>query len=318
MGFFSKKTYVCEKCGNEFEKRVNLNGSICDKCRNEKSVARRELEMAVNGYLNYHADVFNKNYTEQEMRSIIDHRERLLNKLKNNGGINREELETISSDYNSLTEKQKEEFLVRVANSTIGTTYGAAYAGKFFCLTQYDEVIIDVEDVFAVGFTSDSKMELGNIEAILCAVFTNDSYIPVFPMVLFGEKGVFDMKSKKGREMTVALFEKLCPNLTYPVGDIKQLKKQIKQDGSVKGKVDIKFMLEQISNAEIGFGIFNTKKMDTSLYEETVTMLDGIGYIADSVVNEILQMDRKANKKFWDGEFKKLWETQVELNHIFK
>ena len=32
MGLFSKKTYICEKCGKEFQKRINLNGNFCDEC----------------------------------------------------------------------------------------------------------------------------------------------------------------------------------------------------------------------------------------------------------------------------------------------
>ena len=46
-----------------------------------------------------------------------------------------------------------------------------------------------------------------------------------------GKTGFFELtKSKKGRASVNALFEAMCPNLTYPVGDIKQLKKQISQE----------------------------------------------------------------------------------------
>lgn len=318
MGFFSKKTYVCEKCGKEFEKRVNLNGNICDECRNADAVAKKELEKAVQGYTNYHINVFNKKYTEQEKRSIIEHRERLLNKFKNNNGISIEELETKGSNYNNLTDRQKEAFLKGIINSTMVVTNGAAYTGKFFCPTEYEEVIVDAEDVFAVGFTTDHNISVANGEAILCAIFTNDPYIPVFPILMIGKKGLFEMKSNKGREQIVKIFQEYCPNLSYPVGELKQLKKQIKQDRSVRGNVDMKFMLEQIGNAEISFGIFNTKKMNTKLYEETVTMLDRIGYIPVTIVNDVLEMDKKANKKFWEGEFAKFLKNELLFSMLLE
>ena len=71
----------------------------------------------------------------------------------------------------------------------------------------------------------------------------------------------------------------MCPNLTYPVGYIKQLKKAIKQDGAVKGNLEAKFMLDQISNASVSSGIFDTKKMHSDLLPGSATMLDRIGFI---------------------------------------
>lgn len=36
---------------------------------------------------------------------------------------------------------------------------------------------------------------------ILCAVFTNDPYIPVFPMVYLGKRGMFELMSPKSAKM---------------------------------------------------------------------------------------------------------------------
>lgn len=88
--------------------------------------------------------------------------------------------------------------------------------------TAFEKTIVDAQDVFAVGYTSDYKLQDAKSEVILCAVFTNDPYIPVFPMIYVGNLGFFEiMKSKKGRQDVNALFEAMCPNLTYPVQDLK-------------------------------------------------------------------------------------------------
>lgn len=98
----------------------------------------------------------------------------------------------------------------------------------------------------------------------------------------------------------------MCPNLTYPVGDIKYLKKQIKQDGTVKGNIDMKFMLDMISSASVSSGIFDTKRMHSDLYPVSTKMLDRIGYIPEGDVNMILHMDKMFNRNYWDKQIKKL------------
>lgn len=80
-------------------------------------------------------------------------------------------------------------------------TMGAAYTDSFFALTGYESTIVDAEDVFAVGFTSDYRLKGNNEEVILCAVFTNDPYIPVFPMVYLGKRGMFELMSPKSAKM---------------------------------------------------------------------------------------------------------------------
>jgi len=103
----------------------------------------------------------------------------------------------------------------------------------------------------------------------------------VFPMAYLGKLRFFEiMKSKKGREGVAQLFEGMCPNLTYPVQDLKQLKKQIKSEDTVKGNIDKKFMLDRISDASLSSGIFDTKKMFDALLPDSAAMLDEIGYIS--------------------------------------
>ena len=103
-----------------------------------------------------------------------------------------------------------------------------------------------------------------------------------------------------------ALFESICPNLTYPVEDLKQLKKQIKADGAVKGNIDLKVMLNKISDAETSFCIFNTKEMHSDLYPSSAEMLDAYGYIQENQINQILKMDKMFNRNYWNKQIKRL------------
>jgi hypothetical protein len=180
--------------------------------------------------------------------------------------------------------------------------------------TEFEQIIVDAADVFAVGYTSDIHLNNSDskAEAILCAVFTNDPYVPVFPMVYAGKLGFFEiMKSKKGRQGVEAKFELTCPNLTYPVQDIKKLKKQIKDDGTVKGNIDKDTMLSYILNVSVGSGIFNTKELSDALPAASADLLDHYGYIQEDQINQILKMDKMFNRRYWQKQIKRLSDYDI-------
>lgn len=103
-----------------------------------------------------------------------------------------------SNNYKILTDEEAADVLIRTAKSSITSTLGAAFSKSFYIPTHYKGMIVDAKDVFAVGYTTASKVDVGNKEAILCAVFTNDPYVPVFGMIYGGEMGAFEVfKSKK-------------------------------------------------------------------------------------------------------------------------
>lgn len=309
MGLFSKKTYVCERCGKEFQKRINLNGNFCDECLDMELKEKRELKELVGGYYDYGFDVLLKDYTSEELKEIVSHRDMILNIYRNRNGITREELEAASENYKELSDDEAGMILARAKDTTIKSTIGAAYTNTFFCPTQYGGTIVDARDVFAVGYTSDSRLSDGGCDAILCAVFTNDPYIPVFPMLFLNEKGMFEFgKSKKGRSEVESFFSAMCRELTYPVCDIKQLKKQIKQEGVVKGNVDIKFLLDKMNDAMSGFSLFDTKNMyEYSRFSPITSMLSEIGYYHPNDIEEILRLDKHSNRKFWDKQLENIF-----------
>lgn len=200
MGLFSKKTYVCEKCGKTYEKRINLNGNLCEACWKMEQDRRDELKNENKGY-NYYMDVRYKEYSSDEMEEIVKHKNVLLEKFQLTDGISRAELQQASDNYRSLTDEEAVDVLARVARTSMCNTMGAAYTDSFFAPTGYESTIVDAEDVFAVGFTSDYRLKGNNEEVILCAVFTNDPYISVFPMVYLGKRGMFELMSPKSAKM---------------------------------------------------------------------------------------------------------------------
>ena len=303
MGLFSKKTVKCERCGKEYQVRITRGVHICDEC-----LHRLELKKDnVSGYVEYAFEMGWLSYTEEQLDQIAVHRDAILEKYRRHNGISRKDLISASDNYKMLSDEEAADTLYRVANSSITSTMGAAYTADFFVPTDYDKTIVDSEDVFAVGYTNDINFQIDGQEVILCAVFTNDPYIPVFPMVYLGKLGSFEMmKSKKGRQGVNDLFESICPNLTYPVQDLKHLKKQLKSEGNVKGNIDIKCMLDIIADASSSFGIFDTSKLHCNLYPSAAEMLDKYGYIQEEEINQILHMDKMFNRRFWDKQVKKL------------
>jgi hypothetical protein len=199
-----------------------------------------------------------------------------------------------------------------MANSSLTLTAGAAYTGYFFAPTTFEKTIVDAQDVFAVGITRAAGAQQDGKEVIMCVVFTNDPYIPVFPMIYVGKLGFFEiMKSKKGRAGVESMFETLCPNLTYPVQDIKKLKKQIKEEGIVKGNLTEKFMFDQMSNASAGTGLFRMKEICSFISPLTATWLEDYGYLPLDIMNSILKMDKMFNRNYWKKQIKRLADYDI-------
>lgn len=181
---------------------------------------------------------------------------------------------------------------------------GAAYAARgIFCPTQYEGVAVAAEDVFAVAYCRDYKLvqsqDQANVEALLCVVFTNDPYIPVFPMVYFGKIGLFAIKSKSGRMGVEETFSRRCPNLAYPVMEAKQLKKILKGEAS-KGKIDSQAMLKYLSDAGSSIGIFDTKFMTDILPQDTSDRLAACGFIPSDEISRLLKLEGMFTKSYWE------------------
>lgn len=311
MGFFSKKVYTCAICGKEVSSRLPLGDFVCDECMKK---------YRVQGYIDYRNDLssFTAPIPEipfEDYEKIAAKRDRILEKYCRADKITREELEYARDNYKKMSRDQITDFIERMLDSIIiiyglGCGLGHGSTGCFYVLSKYDDVVVDTEDIFAVGFTSDLKLEFSKTgEVILCAVFTNDPHVPVFPVVYFGKRGLFEaFKSKKGREAVKFIFNTMCPNLKYPVDDLKQLKKIIKESDHIEGNLDKEFMLDKISDARTGSGIFKTDKMVIDLTPETMKTLEGYGFYTEDEIKMQLGLDRVFGGSFWRKEIERVSE----------
>ena len=303
MGLFSKKTFICERCGKEFQARITFGIHVCPDCLEREA----QKEANVKGYVDYASDMHWDRYTEEQLDQIAAHRDRILEKYHMTDGISREELKNASDGYRELSDDQAADILERVSNSYVTCTTGASYTDCLFFPSSYERTAVDVEDVFAVGLTDNYQVKVEGHEVVVCAVFTNDPFIPVFPLVYLGKLGMFEiLKSKSGRASLERMFTDHCPNLQYSVQDLGKLKKEIKAEGKVRGAIELNAMLDMISSAQYGSGQFNIKKMQDELPASTVEMLDQYGYIPDADIFRIMRMDKFFNRKFWNKQRERL------------
>lgn len=294
MGLFSKKVLVCEKCGKQFEAR--LKSSLCDECRKKAD----DIYPEIRSYIDFSYNVSNR-IPESKYEEVLEHRNRILEKYRNNNGITIDELKIASANYKNLSDQQARDVITRARNSEVNSTLGGLYTTKFIMPTLFEKTIVSMDDVFAVAYTSDSSFYSMNGEAISVDFFTNDPYMSAFSMVFTGEsdKGFFKTKSSSGRAAITYLFGSLCPNLKYPIQELKDFQKQLKSDKCVKGNIDYKIMMDLVDRASIYMTPFESKKLPNYPSDEEIELINKYGYITHEKVNEILRMDKRKNFDYW-------------------
>ena len=151
MGLFTKKTYTCRQCGKEYEARINLSGGLCKECSDKREQDRKEIS----GYLEYGLKT-NRDYKEDVWKDIAMHRDGILEKYRDKGSITKEELMAAGENYKKLSEDEATDVYTRALRSCFTLTMGAASTFTFFCPTQYEGVVVDAEDVFAIGYCTSS------------------------------------------------------------------------------------------------------------------------------------------------------------------
>ena len=307
MGLFAKKTAVCVRCGKEFQTRSGR--TICDECINEE--IQRENDVA--GYIRYAKLTKRPAYTQEQLVEIAAHRNAILERYNCEHGITRSELMAAGDNYSSLTEDQAVDILTRAYNSMMISTMGASYTDAFFVPSSYERTVVDKDDVFAVAYTTDCKCAVTDHEAILCVLFTNDPYLPAFPMLYLGKIGFFELtKSRKGRESVEALFTSQCPNLTYPVQNASALKKQLRSEKTVHGNIPLDVMLTFLSDAKLGSGIFKDKDLESELPSSTKKLMEQYHYLQSNEISDLLKLNKMFSKNFW----KKISKNHPECGMI--
>jgi hypothetical protein len=303
MGLFSKKKLVCEVCGKEYEARIAVGEHLCKECRQ----IREKKQAEVQGYLDYSYAAGLGPYSDQDLDNIAAHRQEILDRYDTETRLTREEFRAAGDNYKKLSDEEASKILNSMFDTAIFDYVGASITKNFFVLSGYEKVVVDLKDVFAAGYLSDVKLESEGNEVILCALFTNDPYVPALPIVFTGRLGFFELtKSKQGRANVESLIGRICPNLTYPVQELKKLKKQIKADGSVKGDIDYKFMMDLILTVESKSNMFDTNKMTFQNSPATTEMLSEHGYIPDEEIRKLLKMDKMFASSFWNKQMENL------------
>ncbi len=295
MGFLSKKTLICEKCGKEFQAR--LARKLCDECQ----IKEFDLEQELADYLSYSNLYMDRKIEKNEYEIIIEHRNAILEKNRNDRGITIDELKSIAANYNTLTDEEARNAIARARDSEVSDTLGALYTPGFIMPELYKGTVVSTEDVFAVAYHEDNNYLSGTAEILSCVVFTNDPYIAAFSMVFSGklDGGFFSFKSNSLRTGIETLFTEMCPNLTYPVQELKNLKKQIKTEKSVKGNIDYKKMMKFIEWSEVFLAPFESKKYEGRFSYETIELLNRYGYITHKKVDELLELNKSKQSAFW-------------------
>ena len=116
-------------------------------------------------------------------------------------------------------------------------------------------------------------------------------------------------KNREGRKTlrrVSMLLKRMCPNLAYPVEDMKELKRIIRSEPLVRGSVDKAFMLEKLSEASLRLGIFDTTQMRAELPARSAAMLDAYGYIQDREIDGILRVEGGAGGRFWERQVNRI------------
>lgn len=295
MGLFSKKTLTCGRCGNQYEAR--LNTGLCPQCEAKEEAQRERIQ----GYVDYRRDCDLPPIPYEEMPDVEYHRQELGDKFFYEDGITYAELEEIGKNYRSLTEEQAIDVIHRIAPAMITLNTGASSGEEFFVLSEYERVIVDMDDVFAVGLTHARGYENDKVEVILAVVFTNDPYVPAFPQVYLGDLGFWSIgKSKAGRAAVADFFTSRCENLQYPVCDLKQLRGMIRKEDHIDANMDKEMMLDLIEKALAQRGVFKVRKLDNkSVPAGTIAMLDSMGYLTSAGVVDALRTDKMLQGRFW-------------------
>lgn len=314
MGLFSKKDYICSQCGAKFQSRFSLSDPLCEECNLKNwEIQKQEkklldsLKEPIQGYVDYrkHLDSSLPSYTMEELQAIRIHRDDILKKytISEDNRITTEELEEAGRNFKLLTADEALEVAYKYLTARIITELnGVAWANGLLLPTIYEGMLVETLDVFAACFTNATGFTDSNeVEKLMCALFTNDPYVPVVPMVCYVKKGKHDfLKSKDGRVFMQEMLTKMFDNLMYPVCDAKKLKKIIKEEANIKGNIGKEMMLQQLDSLMLGMGIFSNRRTKyPGVGWMTMNLMHEAGYLMDYEINVALDMEDRVQNQFW-------------------
>lgn len=221
-----------------------------------ENMTEEQIKLETLGYVQYKqrlSKVFE--YNTPALISMIEHRKKILNKYKDS----------------------KERTVKRII--------GMGYTEDILFPVDHDGVVIDADDVFAAfyysGYLLGAEQDKKEKE-ILWILLTNDPYIPIIPVVYIQPLSIKDRMKKRERNDFIAVLQKICPNLKYPLCELEQFTELIESEYSVKGRIEKNFLLQQLQSVKSQVGLFDPYTLTWEIGSKTEAILKEYGYrVAD-------------------------------------
>lgn len=254
MGLFSKIKGTCALCGKEVL-HIGKGEFACEDCKEQRKIQ---------GYLSYSTVAMGQELPVVGYDDYLRHRDAILDKYR----------------INSDTEEKLDDFY--------GSEIGAIRAKHFYVtMGFFDYIVIDKADIFGIAYTEEPNFEIPGDVCYRIVFFTNDPYVPMFAVVSSCKKGFLKRADKAGMEEMLQQVSAECNHLTYPICEMKELKKMVKSEGTVRGNIELKTMLKEIDNARAGIALFDVVKniensrsvQDNLPSPELVAWMAGYGYV---------------------------------------
>ncbi len=312
LDVFGKKTVKCAKCGKEFEKGAFSSDTLCLDCNYErtkielKEASIRKQQEGIQYYYETMPKPFRK--LPADVNTIMSESSRILEKYRRDDVITTDDFVHAQSYADSWSDDECMHFMRRLYSALVHTHKRVSFVpGKFIISHQYNGVVVDFDDVFAIavvkGFKTSYSTELD--ESYLCAMFTNNPYFPVISIALKPniKKGFLSTAAKmhaEAMEIISGAFNTWCNNLTYPVMEIKELQKLVKQESAVRGSISMEMMKALMARAkDCSSPFWTTDAMmpQTMPFGISQTIME-YGYLSAGELREQL-MDDKQSEKFW-------------------
>lgn len=295
MGLFTKwNKCTCSCCGMEYESyKAEVNG-VCPHCLDSKGWK---------GYAELRHCIDDKAplFTLDEWNAIDTKRDAILAPYRVVNGVAIEELEDAGKNYKNYTDAQCNQFVDRLMKSLVPAGLGGIFTEGFITPAAYPGIVVNPSDVFAIAIGSPYWKGRPDGDVISIGFFTNDPAAPMFALgAVFEIKGLA-FKNKKARENLKEGLEKICPNLTYPIMEYKELKNIIKKDRAVKGNISAEVMLKYIDRIDTNTSPFNMESEFVSY--RNGNLLNNYGYIYSDQLNNYLLNDKKS-RKFWSDKLR--------------
>lgn len=313
MGLFSKQSQ-CIKCGKPFTKGFLSSDKLCDDCSfiefiNNQQIAAVESQKV--GITQYYKDMPKKFQTmPADIETILQSRNKIFQKYQKDYQMNISLLRDASIKAYEWSDEEKINFTTKILSSVINTQNKMSFMLKRFVISHlYDGVAVDADSVFAIAITKniffDAKI---TEEPYLCALFTNDPYFPVIGMTFLPttSRSFLALERTKNKERVGHLQEilpKIFPNLTYPIMSMKDMKKLVKQEDSVRGNMNPALMIALLDKG-VSIPFWNIDSLMQDFMPSGISMaIQNYGYISINDVFTWLNLEDPAICEYWKPYF---------------